>query len=277
MLHFPNSKLNLGLRILRKRADGFHDIDTVFYPVNWCDALELLENPGSKEAVQMSFSGIAVSGEASQNLVYRACKMISDIKKIPPVKIHLHKNIPMGAGLGGGSADAAFIIKMLDEKFSLQLGAQKMKELASLLGSDCAFFIENRPLSATGKGDRFSEAQASLQDYYILIVYPGIHSNTAQAYGGIQPDDSGSSVTEVIRNFPVTQWKDHLVNHFEKSVFNRYPQIEKLKEQLYVSGAVYSSMSGSGSAVFGLFEKRPDLNFPPDYSYFLQNPMNSAL
>jgi 4-diphosphocytidyl-2-C-methyl-D-erythritol kinase len=277
MLHFPNSKLNLGLRILRKRADGFHDIDTVFYPVSWCDALELLEDPGSKEAVQMSFSGIPVSGEVPQNLVYRACKMISDLKKIPPVKIHLHKSIPMGAGLGGGSADAAFIIKMLDEKFSLQLGAQKMKELASCLGSDCAFFIENTPLSAAGKGDRFSEIQVSLKDYYILIIYPGIHSDTAGAYRGIQPDDSGPSVAEVIKKFPIIQWKDHLVNHFEKSVFARYPEIGKLKQKLYASGAVYSSMSGSGSAVFGIFEKKPEINFPQHYNYFLQNPVNSAL
>jgi 4-diphosphocytidyl-2-C-methyl-D-erythritol kinase len=203
--------------------------------------------------------------------------MISDIKKIPSVKIHLHKNIPMGAGLGGGSADAAFIIKMLDEKFSLRLGALKMKELASLLGSDCAFFIENKPLLAKGKGNQFSEIPVSLGNYYILVVYPGIHSNTAEAYRGIQPDDSGPFIAEVIKKFPVAQWKGHLVNHFEKSVFARHPEIEKLKEQLYASGAIYSSMSGSGSAVFGIFEKEPQIRFPQHYNYFLQNPANMPL
>jgi 4-diphosphocytidyl-2-C-methyl-D-erythritol kinase len=276
MLRFPNSKLNLGLRILRKRADGFHDIDTAFYPLDWCDAIELLENPNGEEPVRISFSGIPVSGEASQNLVYRAWKMISHIHKIPPVKIHLHKNIPMGAGLGGGSADAAFIIKMLDEKFNLQLGTKKMEALASELGSDCAFFIKNKPLLASGKGDQFSEAKVSLDNYYIMVAYPGIHSNTAEAYHGVQPDDAGPSVAEVLDNFPPEKWKDHLVNHFEKSVFARYPEIEKLKMQLYESGAVYASMSGSGSAVFGIFEKKPHVTFPPHYNYFLQNP-NSPL
>ncbi len=277
MIVFPNCKINLGLHVIAKRSDGFHAIETVFYPVNWCDALEVIENKTSNEPFVYTQSGIPVAGKPEENLVYKAWELIRKEKKLPAIKVHLHKNIPMGAGLGGGSSDAAWFINLIDSSFSLGYSLSEKTNIASQLGSDCAFFIQNTPVFAQGKGDEFSEMTISLQKYYILIVYPGIHSNTKDAYSGLLPQPPQHDLPETLRVSAVKEWKNKLVNDFESSIFKKYPAINVLKENLYAAGAVYSSMSGSGSAVFGIFEKEPLVNLPVGYSRYLQKPSAKIL
>jgi 4-diphosphocytidyl-2-C-methyl-D-erythritol kinase len=203
--------------------------------------------------------------------------MISAIKKMPPIQVHLYKNIPMGAGLGGGSADAAFFINMVDSKFMLDLSEAQKTEIASKLGSDCAFFLKNTPVIAVGKGNEFSEVKIDLSKYYILLVYPNIHSDTKAAYQGLSPKKAELQLKHIIENMPISQWKQFLVNDFESTIFVKYPEIKQLKEDLYTKGALYASLSGSGSAVFGIYDKMPELNFPEEFKYFLQNPDANVL
>src|ERR1700758_2484034 len=184
MICFPNAKINLGLNIIEKRSDGFHNIETLFYPIQWCDSLECIENRNLKkteEKIKLTLSGIGLGGNTQTNLVSKAYKLLDEKYKLPPVKAHLHKAIPMGAGLGGGSADGAFFIKLLNEKFKLNIPAKEQFNFAKQLGSDCAFFIENKPVFASGKGDVFSKAEIDLIKYSVLVVYPAVHSNTAEA------------------------------------------------------------------------------------------------
>ncbi len=277
MLVFPNSKINLGLNITQKRADGFHNIETVFYPVSWHDGLEIIENQGSKELFTFSQSGILIEGKKEDNLIYKAWQLLSEIKPIPAIKVHLHKNIPMGAGLGGGSSDAAFFIELIDQKFEFNLSYGHKSALAVKLGSDCSFFIKNSPVLATGRGDSFTDIKVDLGEYYILIVYPGIHSNTKDAYSNCIPKQPDKDLRSVIEKVPVDEWKNNLKNDFEDTVFIKYPQIKELKDILYRSGAIYASMSGSGSSVFGIFDKQPDLNLIPNYNFYLQTPASKIL
>lgn len=277
MISFPNCKINLGLHVVNKRADGFHDIETVFHPVTWCDALEVIENPGGTSSFDYSQSGLLIEGSLQGNIIFKAWQDICKITSVPPIKLHLHKNIPMGAGLGGGSSDAAFFIKLLNDKFNLALSIDQQKRIASTLGSDCAFFIENKPVMAVGRGDLFSEIKLDLSSYYILVVFPGVHSNTKEAYSGLTPTQPTYNLKEVIQNHPVHEWKDLLVNDFEKTVFKRFPEIKQLKETLYSKGAIYASMSGSGSAVYGIFDREPDIDFPPNYLNCLQKPPDKIL
>lgn len=272
MLVFPNCKINLGLHVVSKREDGFHNIETVFYPVNWCDALEVLENPESGEAFVFSQSGLNISGKTEDNLLYKAWRLITAEKKIPNIQVHLHKNIPMGAGLGGGSSDAASFLNILNSRFSLNYTSNALKNMASHLGSDCAFFIENQPVYAKGRGNEFSAIQVDLSSYYILTIYPGIHSNTKEAYDGLTPKLPSHHLVSLIEKTPITFWKEALVNDFEPAIFKKYPEIKLLKENLYAAGAIYASMSGSGSAVFGIFKEEPVLNLPTAFSYYLQKP-----
>ncbi len=277
MLVFPNCKINLGLNITQKRADGFHNIETVFYPVNWCDALEIIEVEAGSEAFKFSHTGLQIEGLTEDNLIYKAWKLLSELKTIPPIKIHLHKNLPMGAGLGGGSADAAFFIKQLDKQFNFGLSYEQKNKVASQLGSDCSFFLNNEPVLAKGKGNDFSDIKIDLSQYYILTVFPNIHSNTKEAYSGIIPSPSKKDLKTTIENTPINKWKDELTNDFEKTVFIKYPQIKKLKEDIYALGALYACMSGSGSSVFGIFDKEPILKFDPAYKFYLQTPAKKAL
>lgn len=258
--------------MVSKREDGFHNIETVFYPVTWCDALEVIENSEPEEAFVFSQSGLNISGRMEDNLLYKAWTLIKAEKKLPNIKVHLHKNIPMGAGLGGGSADAASFLNILNSQFHLKYSTNELKNIASLLGSDCAFFIENRPVYAMGRGNEFSEIQIDLSSYHILLVYPGIHSNTKEAYNGLQPKLPSHHLITLIEKTPVTLWKESLINDFEPVIFKKYPEIKLLKENLYAAGAVYASMSGSGSAVFGIFKEEPVLNLPSAFSYYLQKP-----
>lgn len=267
MIDFPNCKINLGLNITQKRPDGFHNIETVFYPVKWTDALEVIE--GGTKPFELIASGLKIGGNIEENIIFKAYKLLSENSILPNIKVYLHKVLPMGAGLGGGSADAAFFLKMANKKLKLNLSTEKLTDLARKLGSDCAFFIQNTPVFAKGKGDEFESYNLDLSQYHILVVYPGINSNTKEAYEGVVPAQPQKSVKEIL-NQPINTWKDFLVNDFEKSIFKKYPEIEKLKQQLYDNGAVYASLSGSGSAVFGIFKEKPEIAFPKTYNWFVQ-------
>lgn len=261
MITFPNAKINIGLNITEKRVDGFHNIQSVFYPVSLCDALEVIENTDVTitDKITFSFSGIEIPGNATDNLCALAYHLISQDYSLPPMKVHLHKHIPIGAGLGGGSADAAFFIRLLNDKFQLGLAWGEMHNYARQLGSDCSFFVSNKPAFAEGKGDVYESIKLDLSKYYLALVYPNIHINTAKAYSGTKPKTPTRSLENDILNIPLHQWKDTIHNDFEDSVFVQFPEIKKIKEQLYSSGAIYAAMSGSGSTVYGIFENSPKL------------------
>lgn len=259
MILFPNAKINLGLHINSKRADGYHDLETIFYPVDCCDVLEIL----TSDELIFTISGIDIPGDG--NLCLDAYHLLKKDFDIPAVHIHLHKIIPIGAGLGGGSSDAAFTLKGLNELFDLQLSNEQLKMYAVQIGADCPFFIENKPMLGTGIGDVLEPIDLDLSTYYIAIVMPNIHVSTSDAYSGITPKQSFDSLRVLIKS-PVKEWQ--LQNDFEQSVFAKYSAIEDLKNSLYKQGAVYAAMSGSGSSVFGLFESRPNLNCV-DSSVFL--------
>jgi 4-diphosphocytidyl-2-C-methyl-D-erythritol kinase len=277
MLVFPNCKINLGLNVTSKRPDGFHDIETVFYPVNWCEALEVIEDKHLKEPFRFSESGLPINGKLEDNLIYKAYKLISQIRAIPNIKVHLHKSLPMGAGLGGGSSDAAFFINLIDQKFNFGINHEEKSSIASKLGSDCSFFLKNQPVLAKGKGNEFSPIKVDLSNYYILIVHPNIHSNTKDAYDGIIPKTPKKDLRTVIEDMPITEWKNNLHNTFEDTVFIKYPEIKTLKDSFYLKGALYACMSGSGSSVFGIFKNEPKLNFDPNYKFYLQTPASKIL
>ncbi|MBX2926158.1 MAG: 4-(cytidine 5'-diphospho)-2-C-methyl-D-erythritol kinase [Chitinophagaceae bacterium] len=265
MVIFPNCKINLGLHIVSRRNDGFHDLETIFYPVQWLDALEIIH--GDNIATEASFSGIPIPGKSADNICLKAWQLLkNDFPGLPPVQMHLHKHIPAGAGLGGGSADGAFMLILLNKKFKLGISNEQLIRYSLQLGSDCPFFIINQPCYATGRGEILTPVTLDLSGYAFLIVNPGIHINTGWAFSKITPAIPGVSLTAVIQQ-PVETWKDQLANDFETPVFKEYPAVRELKEILYQHGAVYASMTGSGSTVFGLFKKneRPVLPFPAHY------------
>lgn len=251
MIVFPNCKINIGLHILRKRPDGFHDLETIFYPLPVTDALEVL-SPG---ALQFSSSGIAVPGTVDDNLCLKAWRLLkAGLPDLPEVNIHLHKHIPIGAGLGGGSADAAFMLQLLDAKFQLGLSREQLIGYAARLGSDCAFFIANQPCYATGRGEVLEPVTLDLGGYSLLLVYPGIHVNTGWAFSRITPREPATSLKQSLAQ-PVSAWKDLISNDFEAPVFSAHPVLAQIKERLYEAGALYATMSGSGSAMVGIFPK----------------------
>lgn len=257
MILFPNAKINIGLNILSRREDGFHNLETIFYPLAIRDALEVVE------ADQMKFtsSGLEIPGDAMDNLCLKAYYLLSKDYKLPPVHIHLHKNISIGAGLGGGSADASFFIKLINQKFELRMDTLQMEAYASKLGSDCAFFIQNKPAIAVGKGDQLQTIDLDLSSYFIMLVMPQVQVSTSDAYRGVRPATMASSLADLVK-LPVEAWRVAIKNDFEPSVFLQYPIIAEVKSKLYSSGALYACMSGSGSSVFGIFEKElklPDL------------------
>tara|TARA_B100000809_G_scaffold266808_1_gene331808 strand:+ start:3552 stop:4310 length:759 start_codon:yes stop_codon:yes gene_type:complete len=252
MLVFPNAKINIGLCVVEKRADGFHNIESIFYPVS--DLFDVLEVVESKE-LSFTSSGIEIPGTSESNLCIQAFELVKSDFDIPFVTIHLHKVIPIGAGLGGGSADAAFMLKALNDLFNLNLTVDQLVNYAQKLGSDCAFFIENKPVYAFNKGDEFECVDLDLRSYQLKIEYPNIHIGTREAYSGIVPLSSKQSLKDIISK-PIEDWKTLVENDFEKSVFPSHPSIENLKNKMYSDGAIFASMTGSGSAIFGLFEKR---------------------
>jgi 4-diphosphocytidyl-2-C-methyl-D-erythritol kinase len=260
MITFPNAKINIGLNIIEKRPDHFHNLESVFYPIQLKDALEVIENK-SKDATGIEFtsSGISIPGNREDNLCYKAYHLIRSDYFIPPVTVHLLKNIPIGAGLGGGSADAAFFIKLLNETFELGISWGEMHHYARQLGSDCSFFISNKPVFAEQKGDTYESIALDLSKYFIALIYPNIHVNTHTAYSMVKPAKPSRSLEEDILTLPMEEWKHHIHNDFETSVFAAHPAIKAVKEKLYAEGAVYAAMSGSGSSVYGFFKEPTDL------------------
>lgn len=259
MIAFPNVKINLGLSITEKRPDGYHNLETVFYPVALEDALEINPCNGAATKFTLHQHGMEVAGNPEDNLVVKAYLLLDREFDLPPVEIHLFKHIPSGAGLGGGSSDAAFMLKLLNDQFNLHLTDHQLEGYAATLGADCAFFIKNQPTFAEGIGNVFSPVELSLKDYQIMIIKPDVFVSTREAFSNIRPQRPEHSVKEVIKR-PVSEWRETLINDFEASVFPLHPVIGEIKEELYRQGAVYASMSGSGSSVFGLFA--PDATLP---------------
>ena len=253
MISFPNAKINLGLHITEKRPDGFHNLETVFFPVGWCDALEFAE----ADEFQFSASGISITGDPESNLVVKAYRLLQKDFDLPVLKIHLHKQIPFGAGLGGGSSDAAFMLKLLNKSFNLGLIENELLNYAAVLGSDCPFFILNKPVYATGRGELLQATTVSLNGMFILLVKPPVEVSTAKAFQYVVPKKSVVSLPELL-SLPVQEWNGKVINQFEESVFEQYPELEEVKKKLYDLGAVYASMSGSGSCIFGLFNEIPE-------------------
>lgn len=266
MVTFPNCKINLGLNILQKREDGFHDIETVFFPLAFTDILEIVS---SEKKTALINTGISV-GENENNLCLKAYHLLKkDFPQLPEIKIHLHKVIPTGAGLGGGSADAAFTLSLLNEKYNLNISSEQLFVYASLLGSDCAFFLLNKPCLATGRGEKMEEINLSLSGYKILLVNPDIHVSTKEIFQQVTPRIPIKSIKETIEK-PIETWKNHLKNDFEEIVFLKHPEIKKMKESLYRHHAVYASMTGTGSTVFGIFNKQQEINYAFEKKYFYQ-------
>ncbi len=275
MILFPNCKVNLGLNITRKRADGFHDLETIFYPLALNDALEIIQSPNAAveesyssfpaimqgpfkfDDVEFSSSGLNIQGDPSHNLCIRAYQLLKkDFPTLPPIKMHLHKTIPMGAGLGGGSSDGAFALKLLNQKFNLGLSNNVLQQYALQLGSDCPFFILNTPCIARGRGELLQPMSLDLSGWHFLLVHPSIHVSTSDAFSSIIPAEPAESIEQIIK-LPPVQWKNSLKNDFEAPVFKRFPELAAIKQSLYDHGASYASMSGSGSSLYGIFSSKP--------------------
>ncbi|RYE35706.1 MAG: 4-(cytidine 5'-diphospho)-2-C-methyl-D-erythritol kinase [Sphingobacteriaceae bacterium] len=254
MIVFPNAKINIGLNIISKRADGYHNLETVLYPVKLHDALEVVLS----DKMAFTSSGIFIPGDAENNLCLKAYHLVNQDFDLPKLKIHLHKNIPIGAGLGGGSADCSFFIKLINNLCGLNLSTKMMHNYARKLGADCAFFIDNKPVFAFEKGDQFEDVALDLSGYHLVLVMPQVHVSTAEAYSGVQPKAPKFDLKSALK-LPIEEWKTQIKNDFEQSVFQHHPEILSVKEALYKSGALYAAMSGSGASVFGVFSKKPDL------------------
>ena len=251
MILFPNAKINVGLNILSRRADGYHEIETIMYPIGWRDVLEIVPAKGKEST--LTVTGRKVDCPPEKNLVMKAYLALREQIEIPAVDIYLRKIIPDGAGLGGGSADAAFTLVGLNKLFSLNLSDDDLAKIAAGIGADCPFFVYNRPMMATGIGTDFRPTELNLKGYRLLVVKPTVSVPTAKAYAGVTPHAAVGNLSE-IATLPIDKWAGTIVNDFEMSVFASYPEIEEVKKQICEMGAVYASMSGSGSAVYGLFE-----------------------
>jgi len=257
MIFFPTAKINIGLNILEKRNDGFHNLNTIFYPINLSDVVEFTEN--NKNQYLFFNTGIKINLKSIEdNLLIKAYNILKKDFELPYIDVHLHKIIPIGAGLGGGSSDAAFMLKSINSYFKLNISNNELANYAQELGSDCNFFISNKPVFACEKGNILQDINFDLKGYYIAVIYPGININTAKAYSLITPVKPKQSLYDLIK-LPINEWKNFIYNDFEKIIFPMYPVIEDIKIKLYNSGAIYSSMSGSGSAVFGIFEKQIEI------------------
>jgi 4-diphosphocytidyl-2-C-methyl-D-erythritol kinase len=251
MLRFPNCKINIGLYITNRRADGYHDLETVFYPVALKDALEIV--PAKEASIQIT--GLEVAGNREDNLVWKAYSMLKGAfpERVPELAIFLHKAIPMGAGLGGGSADGAFMLQLVNDHCNLGLNKEELAKMALQLGSDCPFFIYNTPQFAKGRGEQMEAMQINLSDYSIQLICPQVHVSTAKAFQMIRPRPAAYDLKE-LPGLPLKEWKDRVINDFEEPVFAQHPELANIKDQLYQQGAIYASMSGSGSAIYGIFE-----------------------
>ncbi len=274
MISFPNAKINLGLNITRKRADGFHDLETIFYPVpGLCDALEIIHGNSTDGILNFTHSGLEITGTTGHNLCSRAYHLLKkNFSGLPAVQMHLHKVIPMGAGLGGGSADGAFTLKILNQQFELGLSEEQLISYALILGSDCPFFIINKASYATGRGEQLENIAVDLSAYQFILVNPGIHVPTGWAFSQIHPTIPVQHCNHIVQQ-PVETWRDVLSNDFEIPVMMAYPAIQAIKEQLYQQGALYASMTGTGSTVYGIFLKNanPSFDFPDQYFIYRES------
>lgn len=275
MLSFPNCKINLGLRILDKRPDGFHNLQTLFYPLPLCDALEVIRNNENQPEITFTTSGIPVTAPDEENLCIKAWKLIkNEFPDLGAVRLHLHKAIPSGAGLGGGSSDAAFTLILLNNLFRLGLNNEQLSAYALSLGSDCPFFIHNKPSIGSGRGELLSPVDIRLNGMRLVLINPGIHIPTGKAFAELAQLHSGKTSNPLdldrLPGLPVREWKQLLVNDFEEFVFRDYPEIGDIKNELYNRGAAYASLSGSGSSVFGLFENETDAGSGWPQSWFVR-------
>jgi len=268
MLSFPNAKINLGLNIIRKRMDGFHDLETVFYPVEGLrDVLETVHGNSGDGSLSFTHSGLDIPGDTGHNLCSKAYYLLKkDFPELPAIQMHLHKQIPMGAGLGGGSANGAFTLTMLNQQFGLGLKEEQLIRYALTLGSDCPFFIINKACYAGGRGEELEPITLDLTAYQLVLINPGIHVPTGWAFSQIHPHEPSYPCRQIVQQ-PVETWHNLLINDFELPVMQAYPEIQAIKDQLYQQGAVYASMTGTGSTVYGLFTKdiQPSFAFPAHY------------
>ncbi len=264
MVVFPNVKINLGLHVIKKRTDGFHNIETVFYPVpGFYDVLEVIKNTND-EGDDFNVTGLIDDLQKNDNLVIKALKLLRTEHRIPGLKIHLHKNIPAGAGLGGGSSDAAFMLKLLNDQFRLGIPDQKLEQKASLLGADCAFFIRNAPTLAKGTGNEFTPVKVPLNNLWIMLVAPPAPLSTPEAYKNIIPSAPSEKLESILKE-PIETWRHKMVNDFEFNTFKKYPELAAIKNKFYNQDAIYASMSGSGSAFYGIFRDEPKIQWPKSY------------
>jgi 4-diphosphocytidyl-2-C-methyl-D-erythritol kinase len=261
MIAFANCKINLGLHVVEKRADGYHNLETVFYPVkNVYDVLEIKESAEFK----LQQSGLIIKSPLEKNLVFKAYQLLKTHYDLPNIEVHLHKTIPSGAGLGGGSADASFMLILLNNYFNLQLSKSTLSAYALQLGSDCPFFIENICCAATGRGELLSPINLDLSGLFVYLIKPPIHVSTAQAFAGIVPSITEASLLESIMQ-PIDTWQNTISNDFEKTIFALHPKFASIKKSLYNTGALYASMSGTGSTIYGIFEKEMEIDVPKDW------------
>lgn len=261
MINFPIAKINLGLNVVRKRSDGYHDLETVFYPVRIEDALEICPMDDafpSDVKCDLKVTNIKIEGDEQNNLVVRAYRLLDSIYHLPRIHAHLHKNIPTQAGMGGGSSDCAYMIRLLNETFGLGMSSGEMMQHAAKLGADCAFFVDSRPAYAEGIGERLTPVDLDLSGYYIGVVRPDIPVPTKEAFSRVVPRRPAKNCREIVAQ-PIETWRGELLNDFEPSVFALHPEIGEIKERLYRLGAIYAAMSGSGSSVFGIFSEEIDL------------------
>lgn len=273
MITYPNAKINIGLNIVGKRPDGYHNLETIFYPIPLCDTLSVETgfepHKDSVAEYKLHIDGNQVDCEPEKNLVIKAYRLMQKDYLLQPIQINMTKNIPSGAGLGGGSADAAFMLKMLNECHALNLDTAQLEEYASKLGADCAFFIQNKPTLAHGIGNVFSPVELVLKGYKVVLVKPDIHISTQEAYAHVTPHTPENHLQDTIK-LPIEQWKEFIVNDFEESIFPNHPELKHIKEELYKQGALYASMSGSGSTIYGIFPKETciDANyFKPHFTW----------
>ena len=257
MICFPNAKINLGLHITGKRPDGYHSIETIFYPIPLTDALEAVKS----EKTSFKQTGIKLESLPENNLVMKAYNLMEKKYKVPPLDIYLKKAIPSGAGLGGGSADAAFALKLINDLCECNISVDELEKMAASIGADCPFFIQNKPVIATGTGNIFKHSGVSLKGYTIYVVKPPVTISTKEAYSNVKPRKPDFSL-EKLPSLPVNEWRDVLKNDFESGIFEKYPYIGGIKDKLYSLGAEYAAMSGSGSSVFGLFKSTVSPKFP---------------
>jgi len=258
MIYFSPAKINLGLQILKQRDDGFHMLRSVMYPTGLCDIIEINQLPVEDIPVRFSQSGIRFQADLEKNLCMKAWKLMTSEQDLPHVSIHLHKQIPVGAGLGGGSSNASTVLKGLNQIAGSPVSSERMADLAAQLGSDCPFFLYELPMMMEGRGEILSQVELSLDKLHLVLLFPEIHISTAEAYGAVSPFVPDKHLQQLIEA-PMDRWKGLIINDFEKNALLKYPLLKTLKRSLYEAGAVYASMSGSGSALYGIFETPPQL------------------